>query len=380
MTGRGASASPAPKALDPATSLFMDLLRFAAAFGVFLCHFSSPVFSAGRLPWLWGHGLVIIFFVLSGYVIAYVSDQKENNSVDYSINRLARLYSVVVPSLVLTFSLDTLGSHWDLSVYADRSHDQEFIRLASALTFTSEIWFLNITPLSNYAFWSLPYEFWFYVIFGLIKFVSGRARVLGLIAVCCFIGPKMLVYLPIWWLGVVIYRAGPLLLRPVTARLLLLACVGLFFVVYGLDNDTRMTVRYLPLGFSPYDFLLAILAGLAIAIVKACALDFRPFARPIRYLASNTLTLYLCHLPLLSFFSAALPAMPIVERIAVLFVATLVTVDALARITEHRKHAVRRMMLFAIERASVLWGWPARSSASVGPSVLRDRPRHLSGH
>ena len=51
----------------------------------------------------------MVFFVLSGFVIAYVSEQKEHTLREYSISRLARLWSVAVPALILTIALDQLG-------------------------------------------------------------------------------------------------------------------------------------------------------------------------------------------------------------------------------------------------------------------------------
>ena len=58
----------------------------------------------------YGHTAVIVFFVLSGYVIAYVSEVKENNVKAYWASRLSRLYSLAIPAVLLTPMLDVLGS------------------------------------------------------------------------------------------------------------------------------------------------------------------------------------------------------------------------------------------------------------------------------
>ena len=64
-----------------------------------------------------GNDAVMVFFVLSGFVIAYVADKKERTPRDYFVSRFARLYSVVVPALLLTAIADFLGSHIDYNVY-----------------------------------------------------------------------------------------------------------------------------------------------------------------------------------------------------------------------------------------------------------------------
>ena len=58
-------------------SIYLDLLRFLAAVFVFISHAST--FSGG---WLWqiaklGHEAVVFFFILSGFVIAFVCFEKK---------------------------------------------------------------------------------------------------------------------------------------------------------------------------------------------------------------------------------------------------------------------------------------------------------------
>lgn len=91
-------------------SIYFDLLRGVAAILVMLGHFADTRFSGGKLYFLdyFLHDAVIIFFVLSGYIIAYIADQRDNSSIDYIINRLSRLYSVILPALLLTFILDPI--------------------------------------------------------------------------------------------------------------------------------------------------------------------------------------------------------------------------------------------------------------------------------
>lgn len=82
--------------MSPATSAFLDLLRIVAALAVFAVH-SVQFWAPGR----WAaadtlaHSAVIVFFVLSGYVIAYSTFARNRDARKFVIARLSRLYSVL---------------------------------------------------------------------------------------------------------------------------------------------------------------------------------------------------------------------------------------------------------------------------------------------
>ena len=102
------------------TSIYLNAVRFFAALVVFLGHTSGRRFTDGFL-WAFGEYMdvaVIIFFVLSGYVIAYVTDNRERTLDDYAINRVARILSVAIPALILTFVLDTIGRSFHPEAYS----------------------------------------------------------------------------------------------------------------------------------------------------------------------------------------------------------------------------------------------------------------------
>lgn len=63
-------------------SVFLDLARFGAALAVLFCHISGKRLTGGLLWQLgpYGSEAVTVFFVLSGYVIAYVAATREKNS------------------------------------------------------------------------------------------------------------------------------------------------------------------------------------------------------------------------------------------------------------------------------------------------------------
>ena len=79
-------------------SLFLDFARVSAALMVLGSHLSNSQLQGGWAIWAhqFGHESVIVFFVLSGLVIAYVSQQRENTLESFTVSRLARRWSVVL--------------------------------------------------------------------------------------------------------------------------------------------------------------------------------------------------------------------------------------------------------------------------------------------
>lgn len=193
--------------ISPFTSLFLDALRLFAALGVVFSHLhgSHLAPSADALK-PYGHFFVIMFFVLSGYVIAATTDAKRSDAVRYFSVRLARLWTVAIPSLLVAFLLEKIGPAVAPGFFAEFDRGYSFLRQVLAVTFTNELWFISAGPPMNLVVWSLAYEFWYYVIFGIAVFVRQPMwRLWGLIAVCAIVGPKILVLFPAWLMGAAIW-------------------------------------------------------------------------------------------------------------------------------------------------------------------------------
>src|SRR5258706_6339803 len=114
-------------------SLYLDLIRFSAALMVFVEHFRERTkrgfyeFWTDH-PFLYTHlnpysqTAVIIFFVLSGFVIAHVLATRERTPLEFFASRFARLYSVILPALILvagTNYLETLRYPHAFDAYGD---------------------------------------------------------------------------------------------------------------------------------------------------------------------------------------------------------------------------------------------------------------------
>lgn len=130
--------------MDRGTSLWLDAVRFTAAFAVFVGHISGQRFTAGVL-WQagpYGPEAVYVFFVLSGFVIAYVTDQREKEPLVYAASRFGRIASVAMPALVVTFALDAVGRAVQPALYNAAwgyLWDGRWWQFAAALTFTNQL-------------------------------------------------------------------------------------------------------------------------------------------------------------------------------------------------------------------------------------------------
>jgi peptidoglycan/LPS O-acetylase OafA/YrhL len=109
--------------MDKGNSLYLDFLRFSAAMVVFFSHIASQDLTNGFL-WqfkAYAQTAVMIFFVMSGYVIGFVTHEKEKNLTDYAIARVSRLWSIVIPALILTAICDYIGLQLNFALYTESS-------------------------------------------------------------------------------------------------------------------------------------------------------------------------------------------------------------------------------------------------------------------
>jgi peptidoglycan/LPS O-acetylase OafA/YrhL len=74
-------------------SLYLDLVRLLATLTVLLSHFAYTRISGGDYLIFrrFGADVVIVFFV-PGYVIAYVTEERERSAMDYAVNRFAFVF------------------------------------------------------------------------------------------------------------------------------------------------------------------------------------------------------------------------------------------------------------------------------------------------
>ena len=349
--------------MSPAFSLYLDLVRFAAACLVYLYHSNQRWLVSELLPASdYGHSSVVVFFVLSGYVIAFITGTKERDWRSYAASRFARIYSVALPAVVLTLALDAAGRALAPAVYG-YPWGQFPTRVVASLAMLNEVWFVSITSFSNVPYWSICYESWYYALFGVVCFAPRRWAWPLAAVLLLLLGPKIALLAPVWALGVVLYRWRALERLPMAAAWGLVAGSVLGIVAFHRFGVSALLSGGLEaligkawhreLTFSKFfvgDYLLGGLVFCNFAGMKRVAGAFwpvlAPFERPIRWLAGFTLTLYLLHQPLFLFWGSVIRGDPAGPAFwwATTF-ATALSVVAIGTLTETRRGALRRAVL-----------------------------------
>ncbi len=356
--------------MTPALSLYLDVLRFTAAFVVFLSHY-SPLHRSGGLFWQvapYGRASVLAFFVLSGFVIAWVSQGKEANLQEYAISRIARLYSVIIPAFIMTAILDSIGTTFSTNLYQyDAGFDasNSIVNYVLSALFLGQSWFLKITPGSDVPFWSLNYEAWYYIMFACFIFFSGRRRLLLLLVAALLAGPKVLSLFPVWLMGVAAWRIKDLIpqrLGPVLALGAIGSIIGLE-MIGGQKLFSVVHTPWLPFDFSAYDYVVGLTVAVLICGIARSRLPMpgKKLTGAMHALAGTTFGLYLFHFPLLNFFGSVLPGEPTsLSHRVLLFTLTLGTALATAALVERRKSTLKRFLRSALKS-------PVASAAPVSP-------------
>jgi peptidoglycan/LPS O-acetylase OafA/YrhL len=351
------------------TSLYLDAWRLFAALTVFVGHVSGQRFTGG-LFWQFGPYMgeaVAIFFVLSGFVIGYATDRGPGTAQSYAVSRLARVYSVALPALVVTFTVDAVGRLSRPELYSSAwgyVADGQFWQFASGLLFLNQIWYLNLPQGSDLPYWSLGYEVWYYVIFGLATFATPRWRIGSILLALAFVGPAIASMLPLWLFGLFGYRfcaarsigrtpgwmlyAGSLLAWGTFERWGRAYLEAIVTVPALLNRPSLIE-----------DYIVGALFITHIVGFQAISPAFRAIAactqKPVRWAAGATFTIYLLHLPVAQFLTTQVPWPPTSPATrAILFGGTLLILFVLAEVTERRKDPWKRAFeaLFARTRSS----------------------------
>ena len=354
--------------MNRAFSTYLDLVRFSAACLVYLWHSNMRLLTTELLPASgYGHSSVIVFFVLSGLVIAYATDTKESNWVSYTASRLSRVYSVVLPTLLLTPLLDSAGRLLYPALY-DYPYDQFVLRLLGSALQLNEAWFISITFFSNVPYWSIAFEFWYYAAFGLLTFLPGKTRWWAFGGLFLLVGPKWLLLLPVWWAGVILYRWQWLKERSPAFSwcLVVVSTLGIWLThalslyagwASGIEQLVGKEI-FKQFTFArnvPGDYLLALLVFCNFAGMRAVADSLSPLLhridRPVKFLASYTFTLYLLHQPLFLFWTAVLRGDPHGRWFwTAVTVLSAVSVLVIGYFTEHRRLPLRRWLERQLKR------------------------------
>ena len=339
MTHRAPMAAPNDR--HEALAIYLDLLRWVAAFAVLLAHVRhlvlvdlkfavqpSVAIKAFYLVTGFGHEAVIVFFVLSGYLVGGTTLQKwQRSGVDlggYFAARISRIYTVLLPALFLGVVLDQVGLTWfDVShIYSDPtsyrtvSMPEPIGARLTPMTLAGNVLMLQgiAVPVlgSNGPLWSLSWEWWYYCLFAfalvplyrrdLLGALCGGLAVVGLL----LLPGKLLVWGLIWLLGLAVHWGAQRGLRlpwPWAWALLLVGALLVSRLGHNVNNaeaPESMAVDF------ARDLMVAL--PLAVLLVSLHGSRLKPpkFGVFHAALAGFSYTTYLCHFPIFLLMVAVL--------------------------------------------------------------------------
>ena len=308
--------------LGHSRDLFLEPLNApAASTSVNALSGSTAMILAKRPPASLGLEAVMIFFVLSGFLVGgSVLRAFQCNRwswKEYLVKRLTRLWVVLLPALILTVLLDRAGL-WLFSeptgIYAGPPAQVEvrahLLKTLAAQIIAGNAAFLqNIfvtTPGTNLALWSLSNEFWYYLIFPLLvilcwRFSTPAIRIVSATlsaALLYFIGVEEITLFPIWILGAAIALL-PLRFSDRKSKWLTSSLAVLLL-------PTMVIVRRIPMDERLAELCIALYFGV---LLYAVLHRTRPagqgmYRRTATFLSNLSYPLYLVHLPVLVFMCA----------------------------------------------------------------------------
>jgi peptidoglycan/LPS O-acetylase OafA/YrhL len=291
------------RAISKSESVMLDAIRSCAAFMVFASHWSTYSGNDQKYHYVYASGFlgVLIFFVLSGYVIAAATAKRETAASAYAIARIARLYSVALPVLFLLPIMDAaMAVHYPAAVHQMSDSNYPVLRILVSLIFANWWWFSQFGAFTDGPYWSLSFEAAYYVIWGFYLF-GGKWRWSGIIVTGLIVGPKILLLLPVWLAGALLFRSG---LRLTNTGTILAIPIALGCIAFGKFHNVLPAVPWVEEASFPSHWL----RGFGFCLAIASALTLSPFQRNgiWKWLADRSFTVYLLHYPLLKYISVIL--------------------------------------------------------------------------
>lgn len=305
--------------MDSWQSIVIAFVRALAAIEVAASHLRALFYPGMRTiadPPLWyqgfaflsgfGHQAVLLFFVISGWLVGgslLNKWQQPNIVANYAVDRLTRLWTVLLPVFLITLMLSLLRGELDTSTL-DYTTTGEF----STLAFAGNLIGLQLIAVptygGNFALWSLSNETWYYVLFPLlmVMFRTNRLGVrtisaLAISVLAILLPPILMLYFLVWLLGAACSRIQIECGVGMRSIVIVIGVTASFYCrLTGLNDDLAFSA-FLPDMVLSLLFLM-VLCSLSDSTGPTSVMALR-CAWAGRYLAEFSFTLYLLHVPLI---------------------------------------------------------------------------------
>lgn len=306
--------------ISPALSLQLDAVRAGAAFYVVVHHLAQAWgFDHGAgLVFRFGQEAVLLFFLLSGFVIFANERDRVAHPMGYYLRRIRRIYPPLIVAMLVSFCValwngrQLTSADW-VDAMATLVGLQDVVALKPGVIANP---FLGNTPL-----WSLSYELFFYLVFPptLRAWIAKPVATEHLVGLACCVlyaafalAPNHFAlvgsYFLVWWSGAMVANAY---MSGARNCLAMKRTIVWLLALCGMALAVVMQQGYRGLGVHPFLELRHFLFGIVVIIAA-----FSPFGRFIarqtqdtaRYLAmwaGVSYGIYVLHYPLLIQFDVA---------------------------------------------------------------------------
>lgn len=323
--------NPAPHTLSPYFSLQLESLRgmsalvvlFSHCFQTFIAPFDLSLYSWVRLL---GQAAVMIFFVLSGYLIGTSIQRNTRQYGQFNLRQYTRQrYRRILPPFLFASTLSLVLYLLAPSLFASHSHQFQnsfgmMIRTAYHMDtqqLIASLLFLNgfvmPTVAVNAPLWSLSFEVWFYVLAGFLPFLkdSGLANIgfLLLFILLSVLNIQFLFYF-LLWLTAFASSFRHLQLRFLNRLASIKAgLLGLALIIACIDAYQFQIIEQARLYRANYFLPFNLCMGLAFVCWLVQLQHQHSQYRPLWVKSADfSYTLYLTHFPLLLFILGCFPA------------------------------------------------------------------------
>jgi peptidoglycan/LPS O-acetylase OafA/YrhL len=326
------STAPARK-FSTGTSVLLDVLRLASAVVIAGVHLTQSSFSIGW-PSLTDQGkpALVMLFLLSGLVIRYVTVMRRGTMTDFWVDRISRVYSVVLPALAFTIVASYLAMRINPAYYMANwgaNNSSPLLRIGMNLIFMAQSWNLTLDPFANLPFWTLSYEVFYYVFYAVGFYLAGIRRAFWLVIAAVLAGQHILLLLPLWLIGCLAHdvyqraRNPQISLRKLNLIFLAVGAGGAVLVpamfrllIYLKSFLTRFfwAHHHAPINLHwAYDYYVEglptvfVLLWMMLVFERLKLAEKATWVRWVRLLSEATFPLYLLHFPLYVLIVAIFP-------------------------------------------------------------------------
>jgi len=296
----------------------LESLRGFAAIYVMLSHLSSNELHLQQSwvgqPFRFAQEGVLIFFLLSGFVIYYSWHESggTKNFKTFIYKRFRRIYPIYLLALLLGYVVACLNKGIQP---LDVSGLLGNVMMVQGLE-RNPGWQAN-PFMGNGPLWSLSYEWWFYMMFyPLYRFLASewRKTVVFVLALAGIAGEvaapniffHILASFPIWWCGVEFAReyvdSGTFTLRRQWGMISILILTGLIYglVVWAwIHHGSRLSYIHYPLANVRYYGISTVFVLLFFVWEKIGFKGFDVSLGPFKIFAGMSYALYVLHFPII---------------------------------------------------------------------------------